>query len=191
MHLQRPQDLLAAEKSPQKTPPPKNLVSRSTGSSSPQTPVNAPQTDQLSAPLNPSRSPSRPLRSSPLLPAPHPGLPILPPSHALSDLLHELPTRYGLPTLLPRDLLDLRSPPSLLPARAALTPEPQISDALLKLKVAHGGYVPDIEVFSQGVGEDGRVVGEAYTVKVSWCGRWREVGLVELIRGADGGSEGC
>ncbi|KAL8284191.1 hypothetical protein RQP46_004940 [Phenoliferia psychrophenolica] len=42
----------------------------------------------------------------------------------------------------------------------------EISDALLKLKVAHGGHIPDLEVQSLGAGEDGRIVGEAYTVKM-------------------------
>lgn len=43
----------------------------------------------------------------------------------------------------------------------------QISDALVKLKVVGGGYVPDLEVFSEGKEES--VVGEAFTVKVSCC----------------------
>jgi hypothetical protein len=41
----------------------------------------------------------------------------------------------------------------------------QISDALLKLKQPGGGYLPDLEVFSEG--KEGTVVGEAYTVNVS------------------------
>jgi len=54
--------------------------------------------------------------------------------------------------------------PLFLPSFADDCPE-QISDALVKLGNATGGYVPDIERFS---GEEGKtVVGEAFTVEVS------------------------
>ncbi|ORY79699.1 ribonuclease E inhibitor RraA/Dimethylmenaquinone methyltransferase [Leucosporidium creatinivorum] len=40
----------------------------------------------------------------------------------------------------------------------------EISDALLKLQQPGGGYLPDLELFSEG--REGTVVGEAYTVKM-------------------------
>ncbi|KAK4058601.1 hypothetical protein OIO90_000045 [Microbotryomycetes sp. JL221] len=40
----------------------------------------------------------------------------------------------------------------------------EVSDALTKLSHPGGGYVPDLEVFSQGEADKGTIVGEAYTM---------------------------
>lgn len=43
-----------------------------------------------------------------------------------------------------------------------------MSDALIKLKSPHGGLIPDVDMFSpKRLDGDTKVVGEAFTVKVS------------------------
>lgn len=43
----------------------------------------------------------------------------------------------------------------------------EISDALIKLKLPHGGYIPDIHMLSPSAsGSDVRICGPAYTVRM-------------------------
>ena len=42
----------------------------------------------------------------------------------------------------------------------------EISDALIKLQVAHGGYIPDIHMISPTASSDLRICSPAYTVKM-------------------------
>lgn len=42
----------------------------------------------------------------------------------------------------------------------------EISDALIKLKVPHGGFIPDIHAISPGTCPGMKICGPAYTVKM-------------------------
>ncbi|KAM0756307.1 RraA-like protein [Meredithblackwellia eburnea MCA 4105] len=42
----------------------------------------------------------------------------------------------------------------------------EISDALVKLKVPHAGFIPDLDIVSHGKNKHSKVIGEAYTVKM-------------------------
>lgn len=42
----------------------------------------------------------------------------------------------------------------------------QVSDALVKLKYPHGGYIPDLDIQSPADKTGTKLVGEAFTVQV-------------------------
>jgi regulator of RNase E activity RraA len=55
----------------------------------------------------------------------------------------------------------------------------ELSDALIKLGVPHGGHIPDVHAMNEQSPSQGTLCGPAYTVKMVWSGSREEKLVLE------------